>query len=310
MNEQQLKAIYNKYNQSHFSGALPDIPVFFSNMKTKAGEFRSIVKRKKYCRPKLDSIQGVFISSFYHFDDLTIERVMLHEMIHVDLAIKGIIDTSGPDKHHGYEFEDRMQELNQQLPFEVMKKTTDAQQFMPKSSTTRSYPVAIITFSDEGRGIISFSENYWSANADKIHNYLKEALSRDITMVSIKLGHTTSVATKSFKAKRSLTSLEIYTLNDDSHADICASFAEASLLSQLLEPETLKRCAAHADPAACITHNFLDSNQVMLNAFENVCGRSVSFDSEDDIHLLAEAWNLARENEFYVSELDKAQSHD
>lgn len=60
---------------------------------------------------------------------------------------------------------------------------------------------------------------------------------------------------------------------------------------------------------SCATHDFCDSNQAMLDAFEKIMGREVVFhddeipgsekQEEEDSALMDAAWNMAREKEFY-----------
>lgn len=49
------------------------------------------------------------------------------------------------------------------------------------------------------------------------------------------------------------------------------------------------------DPRICYSHDYCDANMVMLAAFEDAVGRELNFDSDADLHLWEEAWDLARD---------------
>lgn len=63
--------------------------------------------------------------------------------------------------------------------------------------------------------------------------------------------------------------------------------------------EVVRRNAAEAIPSVCHSHDFVDSNQVMLDTFEAL---QINFDLQDESHiaLCNAAWRLARGSSFTV----------
>lgn len=54
----------------------------------------------------------------------------------------------------------------------------------------------------------------------------------------------------------------------------------------------------------CATHNYCDANMPMSDAFEEVVGREINLQSEEDIMLWNMAWKRARDNDFYYFDQD------
>lgn len=50
----------------------------------------------------------------------------------------------------------------------------------------------------------------------------------------------------------------------------------------------------------CASHEFCDPNVAMIEAFEKAIGRSMDFQSDDDMGLVNTAWALAKRNNFYT----------
>ena len=51
-------------------------------------------------------------------------------------------------------------------------------------------------------------------------------------------------------------------------------------------------------PECCATHNYLDSNECMLEAFQNVTGRHPELNINEHIDLINLAWALSKANKF------------
>ena len=56
--------------------------------------------------------------------------------------------------------------------------------------------------------------------------------------------------------------------------------------------EILKRNKT-IDPGCCATHDFMDANMVMLEAFEALAKRDMDFESDADTALWNTAWEIA-----------------
>lgn len=54
------------------------------------------------------------------------------------------------------------------------------------------------------------------------------------------------------------------------------------------------------DSGVCHTHDYCDSNMVMLEAFQNVFKREPDMDSDDDLELWNDAWAIAFAADFFA----------
>lgn len=61
---------------------------------------------------------------------------------------------------------------------------------------------------------------------------------------------------------------------------------------------SLNRVYIAENVGVCATHDYIDANVVMDEAFRYVLGREARMDSEEDCSLINDAWNLAKEKEF------------
>lgn len=75
------------------------------------------------------------------------------------------------------------------------------------------------------------------------------------------------------------------------------------LLSSLDMDAIVATNEAQEDKGTCASHDFLDANIVMADAFRNVMGREVQIESELDAKLWNLAWNEAKENKFHPGHL-------
>lgn len=72
----------------------------------------------------------------------------------------------------------------------------------------------------------------------------------------------------------------------------------ASALADTLGPTLFQsmrtRNVQNVGANMCASHDFCDSNQVMLDVFAYVTGRELDLESDDDLRVTDEAWTLAR----------------
>lgn len=79
------------------------------------------------------------------------------------------------------------------------------------------------------------------------------------------------------------------------------AYAFAALLRSELEDEIQQVIALNQDEAnqaICHSHDFIDANEVMADAFRQTFGREVDLQSDADGAIWNEAWRLAKESEF------------
>jgi hypothetical protein len=84
----------------------------------------------------------------------------------------------------------------------------------------------------------------------------------------------------------------------DKHLHLATRFTQ--LLQSALTPEQWAEMVAtnttdpcYWDGGACASHNYLDANMVTDAAFTDVVGRAFDHDSDADIGLWNDGWNLA-----------------
>lgn len=69
------------------------------------------------------------------------------------------------------------------------------------------------------------------------------------------------------------------------------------LRKELSEPnfaEVIKRNAAEEDQRICHSHDFIDANAVMADAFEACFQESIDFENRIHVEIINEAWSLAK----------------
>lgn len=57
----------------------------------------------------------------------------------------------------------------------------------------------------------------------------------------------------------------------------------------------------YAKKDVCVTHDYCDGNQVMLDAYEKCYKREFNMQNDDDMQLWNGAWEFAKRNNFYLN---------
>lgn len=65
-------------------------------------------------------------------------------------------------------------------------------------------------------------------------------------------------------------------------------------LSEAKFAEVLKRNADEIDKRICHSHDFIDANAVMADAFEACFKESINFENKIHLEIINEAWSLAK----------------
>lgn len=122
----QLTNLYHTFNKSYFDGALPNIEVTEKKSKNVLGAAEATVRyrngRKTNRVPPEDiETKGIWISNTYTMTPEQVEKILLHEMIHVWCYSQGIVRTIG-DPGHGMEFEKMRKQVSAASGYDVPKK--------------------------------------------------------------------------------------------------------------------------------------------------------------------------------------------
>jgi hypothetical protein len=95
----------------------------------------------------------------------------------------------------------------------------------------------------------------------------------------------------------------------DNVVELANAFIE-QILTELTE-EQVSACRvyidSHPDSSTCPTHDYCDSNQLMLDAFHASIGRRMDVLNDDDHALSSAAWDLARTLRFSQHWIDTAK---
>lgn len=77
-----------------------------------------------------------------------------------------------------------------------------------------------------------------------------------------------------------------------------------SIKNDLTAAEVAEVIEKNSGPAyrnCCATHDFVDSNMNMLEAFQKVMRRDPDLNDDNDNGLMNRAWGVAKENKFYAA---------
>ena len=121
MTETYLKNKFKEYNQLYFNGTLkmPKIKLF---------KGRSVVGRFVYTEDKKTKrlkSKTIYIASNVDWDEDSLRRVLVHEMIHYYVACNPIITGSRDWTSHGNNFKFVMNRINQQFGVGVKIRDTE-----------------------------------------------------------------------------------------------------------------------------------------------------------------------------------------
>lgn len=103
-----LKAQFDKFNAAYFGRTLPEPKFCVTRSRTFLGQFRCTRKRRGLLRRTVCTDLKIKVSSYYDMPEREYDNVLLHEMIHMYIAVKGLKDTAP----HGRVFREIMERLN------------------------------------------------------------------------------------------------------------------------------------------------------------------------------------------------------
>lgn len=163
--EADLDALYRKLNKELFQNQLPKIPIKWTNSTRIPGEVRVAYKLTPHIsRIKLGSgrvgiapVMGevtkwkfLGISRKFNLDDESLNGIMAHEMIHVDLIARGIMKTSGRDGMHGPEFTDTLKITRARANFPIPEREAD----LEPSAKNVARPTGYVWLKQAGKNFI------------------------------------------------------------------------------------------------------------------------------------------------------------
>lgn len=72
------------------------------------------------------------------------------------------------------------------------------------------------------------------------------------------------------------------------------------VLAELTEEQKAAVLAHSKDDECCITHDFIDPNQSMIDAYESLAGEDLDCQDSGTQNLVNAAWAMARANDWWV----------
>lgn len=107
-----LRDNFKKFNKQYFDSSLPEPRFFIGRSRTRLGSLayeRGLIWRHGlFGKGNSTNAFTLSISNFYNQSEYQFRNVLLHEMIHLSIAVSGIKDTSP----HGVVFRGMMERLN------------------------------------------------------------------------------------------------------------------------------------------------------------------------------------------------------
>ena len=115
-----MKTNFMRFNTQYFDGVLPLPRLRAGRSRTQLGTM-SCKRKTSWGRTKLYDFT-ISLSNYYDQTEHQFQSVLLHEMIHLSIAVSGVKDTSP----HGVVFRGLMQRLNRDgWDIQIMTKTRD-----------------------------------------------------------------------------------------------------------------------------------------------------------------------------------------
>ena len=99
-----IKSKFDEFNKKYFDGAIPEIPITFSPLKSAGGKFQCVAKNNAV----VPGTAKIVISSLFSRSEQSLDGVILHEMIHAFLAFSGLLK-----ENHGPRFKSMQAKLSQ-----------------------------------------------------------------------------------------------------------------------------------------------------------------------------------------------------
>ena len=114
-----LESSYEYFNNLLYNSELPSINLGEKNYKNSFAKAIAFVRNPRARFPLITRIDGIYFSNQYKLDNESKTLFMIHEMIHIYLYTKGIVNTTGGDKSHGKEFKEELQRIQKFIAKEI-----------------------------------------------------------------------------------------------------------------------------------------------------------------------------------------------
>ena len=145
-----MKTNFMRFNTQYFDGVLPLPRLRTGRSRTQLGSM-SCKRKTSWGRTKLYDFT-ISLSNYYDQTEHQFQSVLLHEMIHLSIAVSGVKDTSP----HGVVFRGLMQRLNRDgWDIQIMTKTRDYTKAYTGTATVIAQYIVLALEMNDGKRFLS-----------------------------------------------------------------------------------------------------------------------------------------------------------
>ena len=145
-----MKNNFMRFNTQYFDGVLPLPRLRAGRSRTQLGTM-SCKRKTSWGRTKLYDFT-ISLSNYYDQTEHQFQSVLLHEMIHLSIAVSGVKDTSP----HGVVFRGLMQRLNRDgWDIQIMTKTRDYTKAYTSTATIIAQYMVLALERNDGKRFLS-----------------------------------------------------------------------------------------------------------------------------------------------------------
>ena len=145
-----MKNNFMRFNTQYFDGVLPLPRLRAGRSRTQLGTM-SCKRKTSWGRTKLYDFT-ISLSNYYDQTEHQFQSVLLHEMIHLSIAVSGVKDTSP----HGVVFRGLMQRLNRDgWDIQIMTKTHDYTKAYTGTATVIAQYIVLALEMNDGKRFLS-----------------------------------------------------------------------------------------------------------------------------------------------------------
>jgi predicted SprT family Zn-dependent metalloprotease len=214
-----LEQLYNKYNRELFNSKLPtNFPIKWNTSKRSAGKVRFRISGSKRF-PEFKEIISFEVSKVLENTEEEVIAIVLHEMIHVYLLDKGIVYTSGGDRSHGKEFEEKRRELSNRVGIEIPR----SEEVTHKKVSAELKPkevIAIVADRHGEKSVSFYTPAKFLSDIDRLLEFYKEKLIDTGKIQSMDIGLIKTNLTHKYPVFRSISSFQSMSVNPDELKEI------------------------------------------------------------------------------------------
>lgn len=145
-----MKTNFMRFNTQYFDGVLPLPRLRTGRSRTQLGSM-SCKRKTSWGHTKLYDFT-ISLSNYYDQTEHQFQSVLLHEMIHLSIAVSGVKDTSP----HGVVFRGLMQRLNRDgWDIQIMTKTRDYTKAYTGTATVIAQYIVLALEMNDGKRFLS-----------------------------------------------------------------------------------------------------------------------------------------------------------